>query len=398
MYLTKEEEKMLEGEFGETARKAMNLLVRLGDIYGAEKMVEIQSAQAAGVSYKTIGDAGLEFLEGFADEGARVRVPCFMNPAGMDLKNHREMNVPEEFAKKQVEIVEAFRKLGVVTASTCTPYLAGNPPLFGSHLAWSESSAVSFANSVAGARTNREGGPSALAAAIIGKTPCYGKHLDENRVAEVLIEVSADLVEPADFGALGHIVGKIAGKKVPAIKGIKKATINQLKMLGAAAAASGAVALYHVEGITPEAIKTMPVKEGFQTHTVEQKDLKNAFEELTTTKEDVDLIAIGCPHCSITELGSISEMLDGKRLEKEMWVCTSIAMKALSDRMGYTKKIEESGAKLVCDTCMVVSPIHEIGFRKTATNSGKAANYLPSFNGQKVEFDSVKNLIERYSK
>ena len=398
MHLTKEEQQMLEGEFGETTRRAMNLLVRLGDIYGAEKMIEIQSAQAAGVSYKTIGDAGLDFLEGFANEGAKVRVPCYMNPAGMDLNRYEEMKIPKDFVNKQHEIVKAFKKLGVITASTCTPYLAGNPPAFGSHLAWSESSAVSFANSVAGARTNREGGPSALAAAIVGKTPCYGKHLDENRKAELIIEVNANMVESADFGAFGHIIGKIAGKKVPVIKGIKQATINQLKSIGAAAAASGAVALYHVEGITPEAINTAPIIDDAQIHTVEQKDLKSAFEELTTTTEDVDLIAVGCPHCSINELEEISSLLDGKKLEKEMWVCTSVPMKSLSDRMGYTQKIEESGAKLVCDTCMVVSPIHEIGFRKTATNSGKAANYLPSFNNQKVEFDSIKNLIQRYSK
>ncbi|MCK4429401.1 MAG: DUF521 domain-containing protein, partial [Candidatus Aenigmarchaeota archaeon] len=179
MHLTNEEELMLKGEQGIVVSKCMKLLVKLGEIYGADKMIKISSSQAAGVSYKSIGDPGLEFLKGFADEGAKVRVPTFLNPAGMDLENWKELGFPADFAKNQLRIMDAFRKMGIVVTSTCTPYLAGNLPRFREHIAWSESSAVSFSNSVIGARTNREGGPSALAAAICGRTPNYGLHLWE---------------------------------------------------------------------------------------------------------------------------------------------------------------------------------------------------------------------------
>ncbi|OYT58766.1 hypothetical protein B6U81_07285, partial [Thermoplasmatales archaeon ex4484_30] len=231
----------------------MRLLVRLGDVYNADKMIPVSSVQVAGVSYKSIGDPGLEFLEDFASKGAKVKVLTYLNPAGMDLENWKEMGIDENFAKKQMRIINAFKEMGIVATATCTPYLAGNLPRFNEHIAWSESSAVSFANSVIGARTNREGGPSALAAAICGLTPNYGLHLDENRKPHFLVKVKADLKFNADFGAMGYFIGSIVKNKIPYFEGIKNANTDHLKALGAAMAASGAVALYHVDGMTPEA-------------------------------------------------------------------------------------------------------------------------------------------------
>ena len=171
MYLTREQERILEGEYGEVMERSLRLLVKLGEIYGADRMIPVSSVQVAGVSYKSIGDPGLEFLEDLAAGGTRVRVLTTLNPAGMDLIDWRKLGVPLDFAAKQLKIIEAFRRMGAAMTITCTPYLAGNLPRFAEHIAWSESSAVSFANSVIGARTNREGGPSALAAAICGVTP-----------------------------------------------------------------------------------------------------------------------------------------------------------------------------------------------------------------------------------
>ena len=183
MYLTKNEEKMLDGEEGYAVKKSMEILVALGNIYGADRLVEIGSVQVAGVSYHNLGDAGLEFLNELAEDG-KVKVLTTLNPAGMDLEDWRNLGIDPEFARKQNLVIEAFSKMGIVISCTCTPYLIGNLPRYGEHIAWSESSAVTFANSVIGAKTNREGGPSALAAAFVGKTPCYGLHLDQNRVPD----------------------------------------------------------------------------------------------------------------------------------------------------------------------------------------------------------------------
>jgi hypothetical protein len=250
MHLTREEEKMYGGEEGLAVEKCMEILVALGDIYGAEKLVPITSAQISGVSYKTIGDAGLEFLEDLSID-AHVRVPSTLNPAGVDLQIWRELGFSEEFTKKQLAIVDAYRKMGVSTTCTCTPYLVGNVPTLGSHIAWSESSAVCYANSVLGARTNREGGPGALSAAICGRTAMYGYHLNKGRHPNLLVELETS-VKGSDFGAVGYIVGNTVGGGTPYFKFKNTPSTDQLKWLGAALASSGAVALYHVENTTPE--------------------------------------------------------------------------------------------------------------------------------------------------
>lgn len=394
MYLTKEEEGMLKGVEGIAVSKAMKLLVRLGEIYGADRLVPITSCQAAGVSYKSIGDPGLEFLKGFADEGAKVRVPTFLNPSGMDTENWKNFGISKEFAEKQREIIETFKKIGVIVICSCTPYLVGNLPGYGEHLAWSESSAVSFANSVIGARTNREGGPSALAAAITGRTPNYGLHLEENREPNFLIKVNAKLKTNSDFGALGFFVGKVVKNKIPYFSGIENCSTDNLKSLGAAMAASGAVALYHVQDRTPEAKKYKEVIRNLETIEFSDEDLKKSYIELSN-HNDPDLIAIGCPQTSISEIEFITKKLRGKKLNKEFWIFTSKAIKTWADKMGYTKIIEDAGAKILCDTCMVVSPLEELEFKCVGIDSGKAAKYLPSFCKKKVFFSDLDSLINK---
>jgi len=394
VYLTKEEEKLLNGEHGEVAERLFRLLVRLGEIYGAERMIPVGSVQVAGVSYKSIGDPGLEFLEDFAAKDAKVRVLTYLNPAGMDMEDWRAYGFPEEFAENQIRIMDAFKKMGIVVTATCTPYLAGNLPRFGEHIAWSESSAVSFSNSVIGARTNREGGPSALAAAICGLTPNYGLHLDENRTPDVIINLDADMEFSSDFGALGYHVGKLVKNKTPYFQGIRNANTDQLKALGAAMAASGAVALYHAEGLTPEA-RDMEVDD-LETIDIGKKEMDETYEKLNTG-EIPDIVILGCPHASLREISSLADKLDGKTLNKPIWICTARVMKEAAERMGFIERIENAGGRVVADTCMVVSPIEDMGFETTGVNSGKAANYLPGFCKQNVVFHNVDELIRRLS-
>lgn len=392
MYLTKEEEGILEGEEGEVNQRLMRLLVRLGDIYGAEKMIPVGSVQVAGVSYKSIKDPGTDFLEDLAAKGAAVRVLTYLNPAGMDMEDWEKKGFPEAFARNQIRIMSAFKQMGIVITATCTPYLAGNLPRYGEHIAWAESSAVSFANSVIGARTNREGGPSALAAAILGRTADYGLHREENRQADVVVNLESTLRTTSDFGAMGYHLGKLIKSKKPYFKGMPVNTnTDQLKSLGASMAASGAVAMYHSEGVTPEASQ-MDLS-GLETITITREDLEETYAKLNTGK-DPDVVIFGCPHASLREISEVAARVEGKNLRKPVWIATSRVMKEASDRMGYTRIIEEAGGKILPDTCMVVAPIEDMGIKSTGVNSGKAANYLPGFCKQDVTFTNIDDLIE----
>ena len=393
MHLTREEEKMYGGEEGLAVEKCMEILVALGDIYGAEKLVPITSAQISGVSYKTIGDAGLEFLEDLSID-AHVRVPSTLNPAGVDLQIWRELGFSEEFTKKQLAIVDAYRKMGVSTTCTCTPYLVGNVPTLGSHIAWSESSAVCYANSVLGARTNREGGPGALSAAICGRTAMYGYHLNKGRHPNLFVELETS-VKGSDFGAVGYIVGNTVGGGTPYFKFKNTPSTDQLKWLGAALASSGAVALYHVENTTPESKWALKViqEEKIEKLSINRVNIDETKVKLSTTDEKPDLICVGCPHASLEEIKRVAEIVAGRRLENMLWVCTSISVKAASDRMGYTKIIETAGGKMVCDTCMVVAPIEELDYKVVGVDSAKAANYVPNMCGLEVVYNDLENLI-----
>lgn len=391
MYLTNEQERILKGEFGIIMERNFRLLVKLGDIYNADKMIPINSVQVAGVSYKSIGDPGLEFLEDYANNSAKVKVLTTLNPCGMDMESWQELKFPKEFAEKQIRIIKSFEKMGIILSATCTPYLVGNLPRYKEHIAWSESSAVSFANSVIGARTNREGGPSALASAFCGLTPNYGLHLTENRKADFLIKVNCELNFTSDFGALGYYIGKVVKDKKPYFILPKQADTDELKSLGAAMASSGAVALYFVEGQTPEA-ENQEIK-NLEKIEFGEKELKETYGKLNTGK-NADIVIIGCPHASLKEIQKVAEIVKGKKLKKELWVCTSRMMKDISIRLGLAKTIENAGGKIVADTCMVVSPIEEMGYKTTAVNSGKAGNYLPSFCKQNVVFGSLEEIIE----
>ncbi|MBM3304003.1 MAG: DUF521 domain-containing protein [Candidatus Aenigmarchaeota archaeon] len=386
MQLTREEKEMLEGRHGNAVKKSMEILVALGEIYGAKRLIPVKTVQISGVSYDNLGDAGLEFLAEMAKDG-KVRVPTTLNPAGMDLENWKVLGIPEDFAKKQKMVIDAFAKMGVTTTCTCTPYLVGNRPDVGSHIAWGESSAVTFANSVLGARTNKEGGPSTIAAALTGLTPEYGLHLDENRKPRVLVEVNSELDGIVDFGALGKVVGEATRGKIPLLKGIVHAAEDEMKALSASIVTYNGAPLFHVEGITPER-----VDEPDEKILVAKSDIEKAISEMNDGVDDVDFVFIGCPHCSIDELKKISELLGGKRAGKEFWIGVARPIKEESDRLGYTKIIEAAGAKFACDTCHVVAPLKG-RFKAIATNSAKGVYYGRNKNGFKTYFGTLKECI-----
>jgi len=379
---------MLSGARGNAVKKSMEILVALGEIFGAKKLIDVASVQVAGVSYHNLGDAGLEFLEELAKDG-KVRVLTTLNPAGMDMENWQNLGISPEFAEKQKKVIEAFEKLGIVTTCTCTPYFIGNLPHYQEHIAWSESSAVAFANSVLGAYTNREGGPSALAAALTGKTPEYGMHLEKNRQAQVVVQVNAKLDGTMDFGALGHAIGKKIGNKIALITGIEKASIEELKTFSASIATYGGTALYYIEGITPG--KTKKPKEKIEITEKEIEEAKKAMNDSEGT--EIDLVAVGCPHCSIKELQKMAQLLKGKQVKKETWICVARPVKSIADKMGYSAVIEKAGAKFACDTCMAVAPLKG-RFKALATDSAKGCFYGRGSNAFKTKFCTLEECIE----
>ena len=372
MFLTKNEKRMLDGEEGYAVKKSMEILVALGNIYGAEKLIKVGSVQVAGVSYHNLGDAGLEFLNELAKDG-KVKVLTTLNPAGMDLEDWRNLGIDKEFARKQNMVIEAFNKMGIIVSCTCTPYLIGNLPRYGEHIAWSESSAVTFANSVIGAKTNREGGPSALAAAFVGKTPCYGLHLDERRMPDIHIEVLAKLSKLSDWGALGYCIGKQAQNKIPYITGIKEANVDELKSFCASVVTFGSKPLFYMKDITPVSENFQLPKEKVK---IDNKNIREAYEAINDETEDIDFVCIGCPHASINEISQIANLLKGKKIfsTTEFWIATSRSAKQLADKRGFTKIIENAGGKFACDTCMAVAPLKG-RFRAIATTSAKGCYY-----------------------
>ena len=388
MYLTQDEEDILAGEEGESSQKAMELVVALGKIYGAEDLIDITSAHLSGASYKTIGDGGLKYLEDMANGGARVIVPSTLNPVGMDRERWKEMHISPVFADKQLKIIELYKKMGVTPTCSCTPYLGDNVPSLGDHVAWAESSALSFVNSYIGARTNREGGPGALASAIIGKTANYGLHLDENRKPTVVVDADID-GSVFSYSMLGQAVGMAIGSGIPYFRGIDPA-VDDAKTMSAAMAASGSVALYHIEGVTPEA-GNFDIS-GLEKIRIGKKELKEAYDKLNTA-DDVQLIALGCPHLSPKEMKDIAFFLKGKKKKNndvEIWFCTSSKIR---EECAEEVKIMEQFGPVLADTCMVVAPI-EGTFKRTGTNSAKAGNYLPTLCSQKVICRDISKLME----
>ena len=389
MYLTKEEERILAGEYGVGMQKALEILVALGKIYNADRLIPITSSHISGISYYNIGDAGLTFLKDFLFN-VKVRVKTTMNPGAMDLYRWREMWIDEEFAEKQQELINYLVNAGVEPTLTCTPYLTGNIPRKGDHISWSESSALTYANSVIGAMTNRESGISALAAAIIGKTPNYGMHIKEERAPKVKVKIKGEFKSLSDYGVLGYVLSRKIDDEIPWIEGVKNVGIEELKLLSASIATYTKIPIFHIPEVTAE-WKEFDVPS--ETVEVDDLDMKHAYEYLQDSFDNVDMVWIGCPHTTLKELKMVAELLRDKSVNTNLWITTSRRVKEEAEKLGYIKIIEGSGAKVLCDTCVAVTPLK--GKVKTlVTNSAKACYYSRGINKLKVRVASLEKCID----
>ena len=401
MQLTREEQAWLDGGDGPATRRAMEIVVALASIYGAERLIPVESVQISGVSFRNIGDAGLDFLRHWAGEGGRVRVPTMLNPTAMDMVDWRCQGFDPDFAAKQQQVIDAFARMGVgegTPVPTCTPYLIGNRPAVGAHVAWAESSAVSFVNSVLGARTNREGGPGAIAAAIVGRTGAYGLHLDANRRTTVRVEVRVQPETISDYSALGALVGQQTRKAVPYFQGLALDAADplreeKLKTLGAAMAATGAVALYHVEGVTPEAVFSIPTPVASVLRKVTIDDLRPGYALLSDDVDAIDLVWIGCPHASLAEIARVTDLVRGQTLRLPLWVTCARPVRTVAVEQGLVDVIEAAGGKVFADACVAIAPVRDLGFTAVATASAKGAYYLRNLAKVDAKFGTVGECV-----
>ena len=359
MYLTDEEKSILNGEHGEGNMKAMELLVALGKAFDAEKLIPVSRAHVA-----LSGQEGDTYwCELLVNGGATCKVPPTTNPS-WDVENLTKLyEVTPEERELGERTIDVYRRIGAKLTFCCAPGLATNVPFMGEHIAFSESSATPYVNSVLGARSNRESSVSALAAAVIGKTPYYGFHLDENRAGEFIIDVDAQMNDPYDWGILGYSVGKLAGSRIPVLrfKNLeRRPRPEDFLYFGAEAATSGAVAMYHFVGITPEAptleaaFKGKPVPASAEAF-IDQKALNEQEAHISVGETGkINLVMLGCPHYTYEQLLSVEKLMNGRHVHSEtaFWILSSIDAIELAERSGLRARLDSLGVQLVADTCI----------------------------------------------
>ena len=370
---------MLAGEHGAGTQSAMELLVAIGDAFDAEKMIPVARAHAASSGQE--GD--LFFVEILAKGGAHCKIPTTTNPIADFDYFQKVINIADEHQEASVawKTKDCYRQIGAVMSWSCIPYLAENIPSFGEHVAFSESSATPYVNSVIGGLTNRESIQTALAAGILGKTPEYGMHLKENRKGTVLVKVEAKLKDGYSYSLLGQYVGKKVGYDIPVFVGIpNRPTIDQYINLCAMLNVTGAVPMFHIPGITVEA-KTE--QEAFAGNTPKDKitvtdhELRETHEELQTATGPIDAVILGCPHYNLDQMAEVARLLAGKKLRGgiSFWVNTSATTKLLAERAGHVSVIEESGAHVIVDTCIDMFCWNNLREKTGMTDSPKCAYY-----------------------
>jgi len=393
---------MLSGDHGPAAKLAISILVRMAPVYGAEALMDITQAHIDSTLY--LGDATLEFAERLASLGARVAVPTTLNVSGVDECGWKEWAVSPEWAAKAARQMLAYERMGAVPTWTCAPYQTSMRPSFGQQIAWGESNAIAFANSVIGARTERYPDLLDICCAITGRVPAAGLHLTENRAGQLLfrlVDVPAALQRDDQFFAvLGHLVGQLAADRIPVIDGIVVQPLeDQLKAFAAAVASSGRVALFHMVGITPEAPTLDDAFAGRApeaTTELTTRALRAARDELTTAGgEPLDMIILGSPHFSVAEFKRLAPLVAGKRRHPRVkfLVTSSRLMRELADEAGVLAPLLDFGAQITLDTCILTSPMLPSDIRALMTNSAKYAYYAPSMLNRHVTFGSLADCV-----
>ncbi len=395
MYLTREEEKILAGEMGEARAEALKIIVKVGEALGAERLVPIAHAHVSGISYGTIGDHGASLLEDLASRGARVAVPTTVNPVGYDtedpsLLEKAGVRITPEFVRGQSRILSALRRMGANLTLTCTPYyipeVRGIP--VGSSVAWGESNAILYANSVLGLRTNREGGPLALMAALTGRTYYWGMHLDQERVPQTLYHVEEGILDEARAGVLGEIIATSHRNRKPPLVDARLRDEIALREFLAALGAAGSLAMAHIQGVTPE----KPPEKPEERIMISAQDLEERLDKYRPT-ETLDVVFIGCPHAKAGDVERLARLLQGASRVRTRIVVT-LSRREYSRLLASNPRVigELSGMGVVIarDTCLIVSPFGKPGTR-VATNSYKALFYL-SKRGVKVSLAPLEDL------
>jgi len=398
LYLSSQQEKMLKGEEGEAKMLAMEILTSVGDAVSADSLVPIKSAHVL-AHYSSLHEAGIEVLERFAASGGKFAVPTTVDPASVDLENWRSFDVPEEFALKQFRLCDAYARLGGIPCWTCVQYQVCNFPKRGETVAWAESNSVVFANSLIGCLTNKITSGLDIACAVTGLTPRYGMLLEENRVARLLFRVRLDSLSDLDYRSIGFYIGKNSGSIVPALEGLPLSTTSDdLKHLGAAAAAAGPVTMIHYVGFTPgsDTVADATGGESVETIDVGRKELEEVEAELNQTEERPDLVALGVPHLSAAELGAVARLLSGRRLKNgiRMYLYTSSQGYDMATRSGIRRELEMAGARITHTTDAEISPLKRMGFNVVLTNSAKLAEIVSSEGEVKMRYSSTKSIVE----
>ncbi|HEX5992215.1 MAG TPA: aconitase X catalytic domain-containing protein [Thermomicrobiales bacterium] len=400
--LDADERAMLDGAQGPAVQLAMRILTRMAPLYGASSLLPVTRAHVDGVILT--GGAGLAFAERLAELGGRVAVPTTLNVMSMDRERWHDLGLDAAYAERASRLGEAYLRMGARSTFTCAPYQTEHAPVFGEQIAWSESNAVAFANSVIGARTNRYGDYLDICCALTGRVPAAGLHLEEPRLATVVVElepIPPELALRDDFyPVLGYLLGSVVAEEIPVVTGLEcKPTEDQLKAMAAAAASSGEVAMFHIAGITPEA-PTLSDALGYRaarrTLTISMTDLQRTREALTTTMgSQVDVVAFGSPHCSLAECRALAKLMSGSRASPSVrvFVTTSRAVRDLLARSGELAILEAFGARVTADTCIVVAPLVHPDAKVLMTNSAKYAHYGPGLLGVDSVFATTEECV-----
>jgi predicted aconitase len=412
--LADDEKAMRDGAEGPAVAAAMDLLVRYGEALDCERLCDVRNVagtmtQPSPAKARLVREGGWHkayaVINLDCDDDIEIpdmRVPTCQLQQGFGPDSAGVVPYPAEMVRLQDDAEAFYGRRGVNILATCTPYQVGNIPVRGEHCAWMESSAVVYANSVLGARTNCEGTASTGAASLTGKIPCWGNHLPHNRYGTHLIEAAVPVADPLDWGMLGYFTGGLVQEGRPVVVGeLSRPDLLELKHFGAAAASSGGVELYHIPGITPEA---GTVEAAFGPSQVPAAvpygpaERRAVYEDLNSqgSNADVDFVLLGCPHASLDQIRQAARALEGRRLNSgtQLWMMVPRALKSVADRSGYTGVIERSGARVLGDSCPAMSRAAPTGTRVFATDSAKQAHYLPAILGIEAWFGTLEDCID----
>ena len=392
MKLNAEEQAMLAGELGEPRRWALEHMLAVGRFFDAPDLVEVTQAHIM-ADTESLGEAGVEFLErlaSHAEDERRVRIPMITDPRGIDFCHYRRLKQTDAMAALEQRAIDAFEAFGIMLTNTCINYQTIMPPVRGEHLAFGDTGVVIYCNSVFGAHSNFEGGPSALAAGLSGRTPRYGLHLDENRRATRRFRVEHQPQYLSDWGALGGIIGAHSGSywEVPVIEGIASAPgSDELKHFGAAMASYGSVPLFHIVGVTPEAptLEAVCDPAALEAEAVTAADFESFFARYGGKGEKVDVVVFSAPQLSLLEIRMLADLLDGQKIHADttLLAVTSPVVAADARRMGFVERIEASGALVLEGMCFYQSYAREMaaanGWKRLMTNSAKLTNIIGGY-------------------